>query len=98
MEKRRGRPPGTKKQEVKLEVSIAEPKKRGRKAVQKIFIVPTIDALEGEFEGSTSEKLKIYADQAVLLAQDIDKDPWRMDYREKYRNTISRMCSLIQEL
>jgi hypothetical protein len=60
--------------------------------------VPTIDALEGEFEGTTSEKLKIYAEQTVLLAQDIDKDPWRMDYREKYRNTISRMCSLINEL
>lgn len=27
MEKRRGRPPGTKKQEIKLEVSTAEPKK-----------------------------------------------------------------------
>ena len=98
MEKRRGRPPGSKKQEIKLEVNTAEPIKRGRKAVQKIFITPTIDALEGEFEGTTPEKLKIYADQAVLLAQDIDRDPWRMDYREKYRNTISRMCSLINEL
>ena len=96
--KKRGRPPGSKKQEVKLEVSTAEPKKRGRKAVQKVSIVPTIDALEGEFEGTTPERLKIYAHQAVALAQDIDKDPWRMDYREKYRNTISRMCSLIQEL
>lgn len=96
--KKRGRPPGTKKKEVKLEVSVAEPKKRGRKAIQKIFIEPTINALEGEFEGTTSEKLKIYANQAVSLAHDIDRDPWRMDYREKYRNTISRMCSLIQEL
>ena len=55
-QKRRGRPPGPKK-EIKIELNTTEPKKRGRKAAEKPYIVFPDVVLEGEIEGTTTEKL-----------------------------------------
>jgi hypothetical protein len=62
-QKRRGRPPGPKK-EIKIELNTTtttEPKKRGRKAVEKPSIIFPDNVMEGEIEGTTTEKLKFMA-------------------------------------
>ena len=96
-QKRRGRPPGPKK-EIKIELNITEPKKRGRKAAEKPHIVFPDVILEGEIEGTTTEKLKFMAIQVKQLDKTLDLEPYRMDIRMKKHDTIQRICYLIESL
>jgi hypothetical protein len=86
-QKRRGRPPGPKK-EIKIELNTTEPKKRGRKAAEKPHIVFPDVILEGEIEGTTTEKLKFMAIQVKQLDKTLDLEPYRMDIRMKKHDTI----------
>jgi hypothetical protein len=99
-QKRRGRPPGPKK-EIKMELNTTtttEPKKRGRKAVEKPNIILPDMIMEGEVEGTTTEKLKFMALQVQQLDKTLDLEPYRMDIRMKKHDTIQRICYLIESL
>jgi hypothetical protein len=98
-QKRRGRPPGPKK-EIKMELNTTttEPKKRGRKAVEKPNIVLPDMVMEGEIEGTTTEKLKFMAIQVQQMDKTLDLEPYRMDIRMKKHDTIQRICYLIESL
>lgn len=101
-QKRRGRPPGTgKKKEVEIQLNTTtttEPKKRGRKAVEKPNIVLPDMIMEGEIEGTTTEKLKFMAIQVKQMDKTLDLEPYRMDIRMKKHDTIQRICYLIESL
>ena len=100
-QKRRGRPPGPKK-EIKIELNTTtittEPKKRGRKAVEKPHVIFPDNVMEGEIEGTTTEKLKFMAIQVKQLDKTLDLEPYRMDIRMKKHDTIQRICYLIESL
>ena len=99
-QKRRGRPPGPKK-EIKMELNTTtttEPKKRGRKAVEKPHVIFPDNVMEGEIEGTTTEKLKFMAIQVKQLDKTLDLEPYRMDIRMKKHDTIQRICHLIESL
>jgi hypothetical protein len=99
-QKRRGRPPGPKK-EIKMELNTTtttEPKKRGRKATEKPHIILPDMIMEGEIEGTTVEKLKFMAVQVKQLDKTLDLEPYRMDIRMKKHDTIQRICYLIEDL
>jgi hypothetical protein len=99
-QKRRGRPPGPKK-EIKMELNTTtttEPKKRGRKATEKPHIILPDMIMEGEIEGTTVEKLKFMAVQVKQLDKTLDLEPYRMDIRMKKHDTIQRICYLIEGL
>jgi len=101
-QKRRGRPPGTgKKKEVEIQLNTTtttEPKKRGRKATEKPHIILPDMVMEGEIEGTTTEKLKFMAIQVKQLDKTLDLEPYRMDIRMKKHDTIQRICHLIESL
>jgi hypothetical protein len=101
-QKRRGRPPGTgkvKEVEIQLNTTITtEPRKRGRKAVEKPVIVFPENPVEGEVEGTTVEKLKFMAIQVRQMDKQLDMEPYRMDIRMKKHDAIQRMCHLIGDL
>ena len=98
-QKRRGRPPGVKKEvKVELNTTTTEPKKRGRKAVEKPNIITPDSAMEGEIEGTTEEKLKFMAIQLKQMDKTLDMEPYRMDIRMKKSETIQRICYLIESL
>ena len=99
-QKRRGRPPGPKK-EIKIELNTTtttEPKKRGRKAVEKPHVIFPDNVMEGEIEGTTTEKLKFMAIQVQQMDKTLDLEPYRMDIRMKKHDTIQRICYLIESL
>jgi hypothetical protein len=99
-QKRRGRPPGPKK-EIKMElntITTTEQKKRGRKAVEKPTIVFPENPVDGEVEGTTVEKLKFMAVQVKQMDKQLDMEPYRMDLRMKKHDAIQRMCHLIGDL
>jgi hypothetical protein len=99
-QKRRGRPPGPKK-EIKMELNTTtttEPKKRGRKATEKPHIILPDMIMDGEIEGTTTEKLKFMAIQVKQLDKTLDLEPYRMDIRMKKHDTIQRICYLIGSL
>lgn len=98
-EKKRGRPPGPKKEIVINSTVTTEPKKRGRKAKSQTEESVSIEVpLEGEIEGTTIEKLKVYAKQVLVLDRTINIEPYRFDLRTQKQTTIERMCFLIEEL
>ena len=106
IKKRRGRPPGTAKKDPKIDFKINmtattyEPKKRGRKAklqTESVSFVAEVP-LEGEIEGTTSDKLKNLAEQVKYMDYILDKEPYRVDLRLKKNETIQRMCFLIEGL
>ena len=96
-QKRRGRPPGPKK-EIKIELNTTEPRKRGRKAAPKIELVSPDVVIEGEVEGTTTEKLKFMAIQVQQMDKTLDLEPYRMDIRMKKHEAIQRICYLIESL
>ena len=99
-QKRRGRPPGPKK-EIKIELNTTtttEPKKRGRKAVEKPHVIFPDNVMDGEIEGTTTEKLKFMAIQVKQMDKTLDLEPYRMDIRMKKHDTIQRICYLIESL
>jgi len=99
-QKRRGRPPGPKK-EIKMELNTTtttEPKKRGRKATEKPNIILPDMIMDGEIEGTVVEKLKFMAIQVQQLDKTLDLEPYRMDIRMKKHDTIQRICYLIEGL
>jgi hypothetical protein len=99
-QKRRGRPPGPKK-EIKIELNTTtttEPKKRGRKAVEKPHVIFPDNVMEGEIEGTATEKLKFMAIQVKQMDKTLDLEPYRMDIRMKKHDTIQRICYLIESL
>lgn len=96
-QKRRGRPPGPKK-EIKIELNTTEPRKRGRKAAPKIESVSPDVVIEGEVEGTTTEKLKFMAIQVQQMDKTLDLEPYRMDIRMKKHEAIQRICYLIESL
>ena len=99
-QKRRGRPPGVKK-EIKIELDTnitTEPKKRGRKALDKPDAVLPDVMMEEEIEGTTIEKLKFLAIQVKQLDKTLDMEPYRMDIRMKKHDTTQRICYLIEIL
>jgi hypothetical protein len=75
-----------------------EPKKRGRKPLPKPETLAAANPLDGEVEGTIFEKLKAYSKQALVLDEEINHNPWRMDFRLRHREVVSRMCALIDEL
>jgi len=75
-----------------------EPKKRGRKPLPKPELVAAANPLDSEIEGTTLEKLRAYSQQALVLDEEINHNPWRMDFRLRHREVVSRMCALINEL
>jgi hypothetical protein len=98
-QKRRGRPPGVKKEvKVELNTTTTELKKRGRKAVEKPNIITPDSVMEGEIEGTTEEKLKFMAIQLKQMDKTLDMEPYRMDIRMKKSETIQRICYLIESL
>ena len=101
-QKRRGRPPGTgKKKEVEIQLNTTtttEPKKRGRKATEKPHIILPDMVMEGEIEGTITEKLKFMAILVKQLDKTLDLEPYRMDIRMKKHDTIQRICYLIESL
>ena len=101
-QKRRGRPPGSgKKKEVDFQLNTTtttEPKKRGRKAAEKHVIVFPENPIEGEVEGTTTEKLKFMAIQVKQMDKTLDMEPYRMDIRMKKHDAIQRICHLIESL
>jgi hypothetical protein len=98
-EKKRGRPPGPKKEVVINSTVTTEPKKRGRKAKPQTDEDISIEMpLEGEIEGTTPEKLKSLAKQLKYMDWLLDKEPYRFDIRLKKNETIQRMCFLIEEI
>jgi hypothetical protein len=75
-----------------------EPKKRGRKPLPKPELVAAANPLDSEIEGTTLEKLRAYSQQALVLDEEINHNPWRMDFRLRHREVVSRICALINEL
>jgi hypothetical protein len=106
IKKRRGRPPGVAKKDPKTDLKIDltattyEPKKRGRKPKPQTETVAFVAEvpLDGEIEGTISEKLKNLAKQIKYMDYFLDKEPYRIDIRAKKHETIQRMCFLIDEL
>lgn len=106
IKKRRGRPPGTTKKDPKAELKINmtattyEPKKRGRKPKPQVETVAFVAEvpLDGEIEGTTSDKLKNLAGQVKYMDWLLDKEPYRIDIRTKKHEAIQRMCFLIESL
>jgi hypothetical protein len=100
--KRRGRPPGSFKtvKEVKEPMFniTGTPKKRGRKAVEKIELAPVEAVVDGEIEGTTPEKLRHFAKQIRYYDHLLNEEPYRFDIRNKKQETINRMCFLIEGL
>jgi hypothetical protein len=96
-QKRRGRPPGPKK-EVSFTLTTTEPKKRGRKALEKPDTVLPDVMIDGEVEGTIIEKLKFMAIQVKQLDKTLDMEPYRMDIRMKKHDIIQRICYLIEIL
>jgi hypothetical protein len=104
--KKRGRPHGTTKKDPKAELRINmtattyEPKKRGRKPKTETVTVAFVAEvpLDGEIEGTISDKLKNLAEQIKYMDWLLDKEPYRVDLRLKKNETIQRMCFLIKEL
>ena len=91
-QKRRGRPPGVKK-EIKIELDTnitTEPKKRGRKTLDKPDAVLPDVMMEEEIEGTTIEKLKFLAIQVKQLDKTLDMEPYRMDWRRMLRPVRER--------
>lgn len=101
-QKRRGRPPGLgkkKEMETQLNTTVTtEPKKRGRKAVEKLNITYPNMVMEGEIEGTITEKLKSMAIILKELDRTLDLEPYRMDIRMIKNDTIQRICYLIEGL
>lgn len=102
VKKKRGRPPGSGKKNVnveeKLKAGISETlRKRGRAPKIEYNVVVEVP-LEGEIEGTVSEKLKSFANQIKYMDHLLSNEPYRMDLRMKKTETISRMCFLINEL
>ena len=98
---KRGRPKGTgKKDQIEKIISLApvEGKKRGRKKIEKIEVAQVEVALDGEVEGTTVEKLKVFSAQVKKMDEILNHEPWRMDMRLKRSETIARMCYLIETL
>jgi len=54
--------------------------------------------MEGEIEGTTTEKLKFMAVQVKQMDKTLDLEPYRMDIRMKKHDTIQRICYLIESL
>jgi hypothetical protein len=54
--------------------------------------------MEGEIEGTTTEKLKFMAIQVKQMDKTLDLEPYRMDIRMKKHDTIQRICYLIESL
>ena len=75
-----------------------EPKKRGRKPLPKSEALAATNPLDGEVEGTIIDKLKAYSKQIIVLDEEINHNPWRMDFRVKHREVVSRVCTLISEL
>jgi len=75
-----------------------EPKKRGRKPLPKPELVAAANPLDSEIEGTILEKLRAYSQQVLVLDEEINHNPWRMDFRLRHREVVSRMCALINEL
>jgi hypothetical protein len=104
--KKRGRPPGTAKKDPKTDLKINmdattyEPKKRGRKPKPQTETVTFVAEvpLDGEVEGTISDKLKNFAKQVKYMDYLLDKEPYRIDIRTKKHDMIQRMCFLIEEL
>lgn len=100
--KRRGRPPGSFKKVKEAENPMFDisgtPKKRGRKAIEKIELAPRVEVLEGEPEGTTTEKLKAYSGEVKRLDELLNHEPYRMDMRMRKQDIINRMCFLIESL
>jgi hypothetical protein len=94
--KKRGRKPGSKK-EVVLNLATTEPKKRGRKPKTEVEVNVNIP-LDGEIEGTSIEKLKMYAKQILVFDRVLNIEPYRFDLRTKKQTTIERMCFLIEIL
>ena len=100
--KRRGRPPGSFKKikeekTPKFDIS-GTPKKRGRKKIEKIELAPRVEMLQGEPEGTTTEKLKVYAGEIKKIDEALNHEPYRMDMRMRKQDIINRMCFLIEGL
>lgn len=96
--KKRGRPPGPKK-EVIINSATTEPKKRGRKPKPQTEVMVSVEIpLDGEIEGTSIEKLKMYAKQILVLDRGINVEPYRFDLRAKKQTAIERMCFLIETL
>jgi len=100
--KRRGRPPGSFKKVKEVETPMFDvtgtPKKRGRKAVEKIALAPVEVVLDGEIEGTIFDKLKHFAKQIKYYDHLLNEEPYRFDVRSKKQETINRMCFLIEGL
>jgi hypothetical protein len=96
-QKRRGRPPGSSKQ---LETSFAltEPNKPGKKPLEKLPVISCEDPIDGEIEGTSTEKLKYMALQLMATDKALDMEPYRMDIRMKKHEIIKRICHLIEIL
>jgi hypothetical protein len=77
---------------------VEKPKKRGRKATEKPHIILPDMIMDGEIEGTTTEKLKFMAVQVKQLDKTLDLEPYRMDIRMKKHDTIQRICYLIESL
>ena len=98
---KRGRPKGSgKKDKIEKVISVApmEAKKRGRKKLEKIEVAPIEVALDGEVEGTTVEKLKVFSAQVLKMDDMLNQEPWNMAMRVKRTETIARMCYLIETL
>lgn len=95
---KRGRPKGSGKKDKVINISPVEGKKRGRKKVEKIEVAPVTVALDGEVEGTTVEKLKVFSLQVRKMDELINHEPWNMAMRMKRTETIARMCYLIETL
>lgn len=100
--KRRGRPPGSFKKVKEVEKPMFDisgtPKKRGRKKIEKIELAPRMEVLQGEPEGTTTEKLKVYAVEIKKIDEMLNHEPYRMDMRMRKQDIINRMCFLIEDL
>ena len=98
---KRGRPKGTgKKDKIEKAISIepVEGKKRGRKKREDIKVAPIEVALDGEVEGTTVEKLKVFSLQVQKMDDMLNHEPWNMAMRIKRTETVARMCYLIETL
>lgn len=100
---KRGRPKGSgkkgKEEQVERSSFIqAEAKKRGRKKLDKIEVAPVEVALDGEVEGTTVEKLKVFSAQVLKMDDMLNHEPWNMKLRVQRTETIARMCYLIKTL
>jgi hypothetical protein len=103
IKKRKGRPPGTSKKDPKEAKGptfdiTGTPKKRGRKATVKVELAPIEEVVDGEIEGTTSEKLKHFAKQIKYYDYLLNMEPYRFDLRAKKQEATNRMCFLVETL